>query len=274
MAVRKSAQDDFRRVARDLAGLRPPRDPKRITAGLSWAEFAGPTPRSPSTRCGLRTSAWPLAAAASAAIMPATPSALDRACPCPQPSATTSTTPPPLHFSQSSLLQALPVGAGRAALAPSRDRAASERRSRNGAPSLLPSRLREAAGHRERALRAAPPRRTRRSHRRRGRTAGRACRSRRVASPQPLVPAEGERRRLHVPRAPAMLERPGRRRTSDRGSAPNSSASAGRAGCRATACPGAAHAACSAASQRAPTSRSDRKAAAMIGLMTDAGIAS
>ena len=40
---------------------------------------------------------------------------VDRACPCPQPSATMSTTTPPPHFAQSSLLPAAAIGAGSAA---------------------------------------------------------------------------------------------------------------------------------------------------------------
>ena len=63
------------------------------------------TPRTASTRCGGATSRWPLAAAASVAIMPAMPRALARAWPWPQPSATVSTTAPPRHFSQSSSLR-------------------------------------------------------------------------------------------------------------------------------------------------------------------------
>ncbi len=70
--------------------------------------LASATPRTARTRCGRRTSVWPLAAAASAAIIPATPSALERACPWPQPSATTSTTGRPRHFSQSSSLPRWP----------------------------------------------------------------------------------------------------------------------------------------------------------------------
>ena len=86
----------------------------------------------------MRTSACPLAAAASVAIMPATPSALARAWPCPQPSATTSTTTPPLHFSQSSLLPRWPS----APAAQARTRLVSSTiigRSWNGAPSVPPS---------------------------------------------------------------------------------------------------------------------------------------
>src|SRR6185295_11891202 len=111
--------------------------PHRITAGFNCAVFAGPTPRSPSTRCGLRTSVWPLAAAASAAIMPATPSALDRACPCPQPSATTSTTPRALHFSQSSSLKRRPSAPAAHPCTLARSSGIG-RRNLNGEPSFSP----------------------------------------------------------------------------------------------------------------------------------------
>ena len=90
--------------------------------------------------------------------------------------------------------------------------------------------------------------RRRRRRRRRARTAGRACRNPRGAS--------RTRRSTRKPEAIAWIRHgraqrsgsPGRRRTSDRGSAPTPTASVGRAGCRRPECPAFCIAARSAAS--------------------------
>ena len=104
-AVRQPAQDHLGRLARHRA---PAAAARGSSASPPARAARRATPRTESTRCGRRNSAWPLAAAASVAIMPATPSALARAWPWPQPSAAMSTTPPPRHFSQSSSLRRAP----------------------------------------------------------------------------------------------------------------------------------------------------------------------
>ncbi len=112
--------------------------PQRADAAASASGVDDATPCSEATRCGRGTLVAPFAAAASVAIMPATPSTLARAWPWPQPSATTSTTAPPLHFSQSSSLRRRPSGpaAQRRRMPASSDVAGIRR---IGAPSFLPA---------------------------------------------------------------------------------------------------------------------------------------
>ena len=83
--------------------------------GMRRIDPARATPRTASTRCGGATSRWPLAAAASVAIMPAMPSALARAWPWPQPSAHGVDDRAAAAFLPVVVAEAAPVGAGGAA---------------------------------------------------------------------------------------------------------------------------------------------------------------
>ena len=108
----------------------------------------------------------------------------------------------------------------------------------------------------------------------RGRTAGRACRSRRARRAQPRVPAERAPRPPALPTAARNARSPvGAEHAVEKARRVRAHQLAAQAvAAWATAC--AASPRARLASQRAPTSGSDRNAAAMIGLITDAGIAS
>ena len=228
VAERQSAQDHLGGLARDAVGARPA--PTSAHAQRERASARRATPRTASTRCGRGRLACPFAAAASVAIMPATPSTLARAWPCPQPSATTSTTPP-RHFPQSSSLPRRPStpSAHRRSFAGSSATGRTSGTARRRA--CRPARR---AGGRTRSSKPSarePPSSRGSSGRPNSRSPLAAGLARARAA---RVPAERERGRLDVP-GRAQPAKSGRRRTCGRGSAPSRSASAGRAACRARA---------------------------------------